>query len=85
MEVQRLSVSAVSRQSRKGKDLFYFSVVGPIAAMRSLDAKGKMLKERGWRLGWGMERQIRETRDGVGVPAGPQPGMCEPSRASRVW
>lgn len=53
VEVQRLSVSAVSRQSRKGKNLFYFSVVGPIAAMRSLDAKGKMLKERGWRVGWG--------------------------------
>lgn len=53
VEVKGVTVSAVSRQSRKGKDLFYFSVVGPVAAMRSLDEKGKILKSKGWRVGWG--------------------------------
>ena len=53
MEVKGVSVSAVSRLSRKGKALFYFSAVGPVAAMKSLDAASKMLKARGWRVGWG--------------------------------
>ena len=43
VEVEGLSVLAVSRRSRRGKDLFYFSVVGPVAAMGSLDAKREML------------------------------------------
>ena len=53
VEIKGLSVSAVSRRSRKGKDLFYFLVVGQIAAMGSLDAKREMLKAKGWRMGWG--------------------------------
>ena len=53
VEVTELSVSAVSRQSRTGKDLFYFSVVGSVAAMKSLDAQSRALKAKGWRVGWG--------------------------------
>ena len=53
VEVEGLSVSAVSRQSRRENDLFYFSVVGTVAAMGSLDAKREMLKAKGWCVGWG--------------------------------
>jgi len=53
VEVKGLSVSAVSRLSRKGNELFYFSVVGPVAVMDSLDTKRETLKTRGWRVGWG--------------------------------
>lgn len=72
VEVKGISVSAVSRQSRKGKDLFYFSVVGPAAAMESLDAKGKVLKLKGWRVGWGDELPIQgNERWGWGVHRAP--------------
>ena len=68
VEVKGVSVSAVSRQSRKGKDLFYFSVVGPVAAMRSLDEKGRILKSKGWRVGWGDGVSIQgNERGGWGV------------------
>ena len=53
MEVKGLSVSAVSRRSRMDKDLFYFSVVGSVAAMKSLDAQSRALKAKGWRVGLG--------------------------------
>ena len=53
VEVKGLSVSAVSRRSCRGKDLFCFSVVGPVAAIWSLDAKREMLKAKGLRVGWG--------------------------------
>ena len=53
VEVKGMSVSAVSRQSRTGKALSYFSVVGSVAAIESLDAQSKVLKTRGWRVGWG--------------------------------
>ena len=75
VEVEGLSVSAVSRRSRRGKDLFYFSVVGQVAAMGSLDAKREMLKAKGWRVGGAMGLVlVRETGGGAGVSAVPQLG-----------
>ena len=53
VDVQGLSVSRVSRLSRRGKELHYHSVVGPLAAMRSLESKRDTLKGRGWRIGRG--------------------------------
>ena len=78
-----MSVSAVSRQSRTGKALSYFSVVGPVAAMESLDAQSKVLKTRGWRVGWGDGLSNLGTGSGAGVSAGPQSVMHECSQASR--
>ena len=75
VEVEGLSVLAVFRQSRRGKDLFYFSVVGPVAAMGLLDAKREMLKAKGWRVGWAMGLVLfREMGGGAGVSAVPQLG-----------
>ena len=56
-----LSVSQVSRLSRSGKELVYFRVVGPVAAIQSLETQRHMLSSRGWRVGWG---------DGVGQGKG---------------
>ena len=53
MAVGGLSVSKVSRQGRSGKELVYFQVVGPMAAINSLEAHRPVLKSRGWRVGWG--------------------------------
>ena len=50
MDVQGLSVSRVSRLSRRGKELHYLSVVGPLAAIRSLESKRDALKGK---IGWG--------------------------------
>jgi len=76
VEVKGLSVTAVSRQSRGGKDLFYFSVIGPVAAIKSLDAKGEVLKARGWRVGWGDGVQSQGNgRRGWGVRRIPAPRM----------
>ena len=49
-----LSVSKVYRLSRSGKEIFYFRVVGPVAAIQSLETQRHMLSSRGWRVGWGM-------------------------------
>ena len=83
VEVKGMSVSAVSRQSRTGKALSYFSVVGSVAAMESLEAQSKVLKTRGWRVGWGRDCQIWETGSGAGVSAGLQSVTHECSQASR--
>ena len=48
-----LSVSKVSRLSRSGKELVYFRVVGPVAAIQSLETQRHMLSSRGWRVRWG--------------------------------
>ena len=71
VEVKGLSVSAVSRKSRRGRDLFYFSVIGPVGVMRSLHAKSKWLNEAKSKWDEVMGFHVRETRDGVGVPTGP--------------
>ena len=51
VDVQGLSVSRVSRLSRRGKELHYLSVVGPVAGIKSLESKRDALKGKGWRIG----------------------------------
>ena len=54
VDTRSLRLERVVRLSRKGGRLNYVSLVGPAAALDSLDSGQKdVLKQRGWRVGWG--------------------------------
>ena len=53
VDTRSLRLERVVRLSRKGGRLNYVSLVGPAAALDSLDGQKDVLKQRGWRVGWG--------------------------------
>ena len=69
VDTRGLRLERVVRLSRKGGRLNYVSLVGPAAALDSLDGQKDVLKQRGWRVGWG-DRVAKGNETGGWGPRG---------------
>ena len=66
VDTSGIRLERVARLNWKGVRLNYVSLVGPAAALESLDRQKGLLKQRGWRVGRGDRIALGNERGGWG-------------------